>query len=73
MPLENHRARKDKRRFLSEAKDSLGGDVGICFSGDGGWANRFRDPWERGVPPPLFPGELKRVSHHHSGLGGGGC
>ena len=30
-PLENHRAGKDKRRFLSEAKDSLGGDVGICF------------------------------------------
>lgn len=70
-PLENHRAGKDKRRFLSEAKDSLGGDVGICFSGDGGWANRFRDPWERGVPPPLFPEELKRVSHHHSGLGEG--
>lgn len=31
-PLENHRAGKDKRRFLMEAKDSLGGDVGICFS-----------------------------------------
>lgn len=45
----NHRTNKDQRRFHLESKDSMGGDMGICFS----WGWRMGkltqgSLWERG-------------------------